>query len=73
MSDQKQDQQLSPEDQKILADAHANRDNPEHPAHKDHPKHHDFLKSIPSRLGGAAIFGAGATAGGDLVNGLINH
>lgn len=33
-----QQQQLSDEDKKILADAHANRDNPEHPAHKDHPK-----------------------------------
>nr|POE52144.1 hypothetical protein CFP56_52525 [Quercus suber] len=57
---------LSPEDKKILEEAHKNRDNPEHPAHKDHPKHGEFLKSIPSRLGGAAIFGAGATAGSDL-------
>ncbi|KAK4496846.1 hypothetical protein PRZ48_011295 [Zasmidium cellare] len=64
-------QELSPEDKKILEDAHKNRDNPEHPAHKDHPKHGQFLKSIPERLGGAAIFGAGATAGSDLVNGLI--
>ncbi|RMZ10160.1 hypothetical protein D0860_03950 [Hortaea werneckii] len=49
-----------------------NFDNPNHPAHKDHPKHHEFLKSIPQRLGGAAIFGAGATAGADLVNSIIH-
>ncbi|RMY75700.1 hypothetical protein D0864_09789 [Hortaea werneckii] len=48
------------------------KDNPNHPAHKDHPKHHEFLKSIPQRLGGAAIFGAGATAGADLVNSIIH-
>lgn len=34
----KNQQELSPEDKKILDDAHKNRDNPEHPAHKDHPK-----------------------------------
>ena len=28
---------LSAEDKKILADAHANSQNPENPAHKDHP------------------------------------
>lgn len=31
-------QQLSDEDKKLLEEAHKNRDNPEHPAHKDHPK-----------------------------------
>ncbi|WPH02940.1 Hypothetical protein R9X50_00581000 [Acrodontium crateriforme] len=66
------DQELSPEDKKILEEAHKNKENPEHPAHKDHPKHHEFLKSIPKKLGGAAIFGAGATAGSDLVNSIVN-
>ena len=71
-------QNLSEEDKKILDDAHKNRDNPDHPAHKDHPEvgiptqmtiiadlsqHGKFLKSVPKRLGGAAIFGAGASAG----------
>ncbi|KAI7480750.1 hypothetical protein KC351_g6784 [Hortaea werneckii] len=66
------EQELSEEDKKILKEAHENKDNPNHPAHKDHPKHHEFLKSIPQRLGRAAIFGAGATAGADLVNSIIH-
>ena len=53
-----QQQELSDEDKKILAEHHKNAANPDHPAHKDHPKHHEFLKSIPKKLGGAAIFGA---------------
>jgi hypothetical protein len=36
-------------------------------------KHGEFLKSIPKRLGGAAIFGAGATAGADAVNSALGH
>ncbi|RMX76794.1 hypothetical protein D0869_10402 [Hortaea werneckii] len=68
----KQEKELSEEDKKILKEAHENKDNPDHPAHKDHPKHHEFLKSIPQRLGGAAIFGAGATAGADLVSSVIH-
>ncbi len=91
---QKQAEQLSEEDKKILEEAHKNRDNPKHPAHKDHPEvsretnmrihallqssdpllqHGQFLKSIPKRLGGAAIFGAGATAGADAVNSVIGN
>ncbi|KAK4941403.1 hypothetical protein LTR10_018672 [Elasticomyces elasticus] len=62
------DQPLSEEDKKILAEHHKNSQDPSHEAHPDHPK---FLKSIPKRLGGAAIFGAGATAGADAVNGAI--
>ena len=56
-------QDLSEEDKKILEDAHKNRENPDHPAHKDYPEYGKFLKSVPKRLGGAAIFGAGASAG----------
>ncbi|KAI5365057.1 hypothetical protein Slin15195_G045950 [Septoria linicola] len=66
-------QQLSEEDRKILEEAHRNKDNPEHPAHKDHPKHHEFLKKLASKFGNAAVFGAGATAGSDMINGLLGR
>ncbi|KIV83132.1 hypothetical protein PV11_05185 [Exophiala sideris] len=65
------DQPLSEEDKKILAEHHKNSQDPNNEAHPDHPKHGQFLKSIPKRLGGAAIFGAGATAGADAVNGAL--
>ncbi|KAK5113161.1 hypothetical protein LTR85_010979 [Meristemomyces frigidus] len=64
---------LSDEDQKLLAEAHKNKENPDHPAHKDHPKHGEWLKNVPKQLGGAAIFGAGATAGSDAVKSLIGQ
>ncbi|KAK3680327.1 hypothetical protein LTR37_021326 [Vermiconidia calcicola] len=67
---QQQESDLSEEDKKILEDAHTNRNNPEHPAHEKHPEHAKILKSIPKRLGGAAIFGAGATVGGQAVHAL---
>jgi hypothetical protein len=34
-------------------------------------KHHEFLKGLVSRFGNAAVFGAGATAGSDMINGLF--
>ncbi|KAK3058867.1 hypothetical protein LTR09_000432 [Extremus antarcticus] len=64
---------LSEEDKQILRDAHKNHDNPDHPAHPKHPEHHSFLRSIPQRLGGAAIFGAGATVGSHVINSLMGH
>jgi len=63
---------LSAEDKKILADAHANSQNPENPAHKDHPHHGEFLKKLGSKLGNAFTFGVGATAGSDLVNSIVH-
>ncbi|KAL6244130.1 hypothetical protein RBB50_009000 [Rhinocladiella similis] len=68
-----QAQPLSEEDKKILEEHHRNSKNPEHPAHPEHPHHGEFLKSIPKRLGGAAIFGAGATAGADAVKGVLGQ
>jgi len=64
---------LSDEDKRILEEHHKNAGDPEHPAHKDHPKHGEFLKSVPKRFGGAAIFGAGATAGADAVKGALGQ
>ncbi|KAK5136157.1 hypothetical protein LTR08_003994 [Meristemomyces frigidus] len=66
-------QELSDEDKKILEEHHKNAGNPDHPANKDHPKHHEWLKTIPKRLGGAMVMGAGFTAGSDAVNGMLGR
>ncbi|CAF9941320.1 hypothetical protein IMSHALPRED_002523 [Imshaugia aleurites] len=44
---------------------------PGHPANPQHPKHGAWAKKLGEKLGNAAIFGAGATAGSDLVNSII--
>ncbi|KAK4976510.1 protein that induces appearance of [PIN+] prion when overproduced [Elasticomyces elasticus] len=44
---------------------------PNHPANPHHPKHGEWAKKLGSKLGNAAIFGAGATAGSDLVNSIF--
>ncbi|KAL9530679.1 hypothetical protein SMMN14_05906 [Sphaerulina musiva] len=66
-------QTLSAEDRKILEDAHRNLNNPDHPANKDHPKHHEFLKKLGNKFGNAAVFGAGATFGSDMINSLLGR
>ncbi|MDI1492216.1 MAG: hypothetical protein OHK93_003428 [Ramalina farinacea] len=43
-----------------------------HPANPNHPKHGEWAKKLGGRLGNAAVFGAGATAGGDLVNSMFH-
>ncbi len=67
---------------------HDNPDHPAHPKHPEVSserssalantrltmvQHHSFLRSIPQRLGGAAIFGAGATVGSHVINSLMGH
>ncbi|KAF1840536.1 uncharacterized protein K460DRAFT_371734 [Cucurbitaria berberidis CBS 394.84] len=44
---------------------------PNNPAHPDHPKHHDWAKKLGSKFGNAAVYGAGATFGADLVNDVM--
>ncbi|KAG7010160.1 hypothetical protein G7Y79_00001g004320 [Physcia stellaris] len=51
--------------------AQASQD-PNHPAHPKHPNHGQWAKNLGSRLGNAVVFGAGATAGGDLVNSVFH-
>ncbi|KNG46601.1 glycosyl hydrolase family 16 [Stemphylium lycopersici] len=41
---------------------------PEHPAHPNHPKHHEWAGKLAKKFGNAAVFGAGATFGSNLVN-----
>ncbi|KAH6645995.1 hypothetical protein BKA67DRAFT_91168 [Truncatella angustata] len=45
---------------------------PQNPAHPDHPKHHEWAKKLGSKFGNAALWGAGATFGSDLVNDAMN-
>ncbi|MCJ1238075.1 hypothetical protein MMC14_006064 [Varicellaria rhodocarpa] len=47
---------------------------PNHPANPSNPKHHEWAKKfegIGGKLGNAALWGAGATAGSDLVNSML--
>ncbi|OAL07638.1 hypothetical protein IQ06DRAFT_264788 [Phaeosphaeriaceae sp. SRC1lsM3a] len=41
---------------------------PNNPAHPQHPKHHEWAGKLAHKFGNAAIMGAGATFGADLVN-----
>ncbi|KAH6663476.1 hypothetical protein B0J14DRAFT_609071 [Halenospora varia] len=45
--------------------------NPNNPAHPQNPKHHEWARNMVSKFGNAAMFGAGATFGGDLVNDVM--
>lgn len=44
---------------------------PNHPAHPENPKHHEWVKGMATKFGNAAMFGAGATFGGDMVNDVL--
>ncbi|KAL3427934.1 hypothetical protein PVAG01_01443 [Phlyctema vagabunda] len=46
---------------------------PNHPAHPSNPKHHEWAKNLAMKFGNAAMFGAGATFGGDMVNDALKH
>lgn len=41
---------------------------PTHPANPQNPGHHEWIKNMAMKFGNAAMFGAGATFGGDMVN-----
>ncbi|KAL6711804.1 hypothetical protein ACN47E_002847 [Coniothyrium glycines] len=41
---------------------------PQNPAHPQHPKHHEWASNLAHKFGNAAVMGAGATFGADLVN-----
>lgn len=51
--------------------AQASQD-PSHPAHPKHPHHSQWASKLGSKLGNAVVFGAGATAGADLVNSVFH-
>ncbi|KAF2652914.1 hypothetical protein K491DRAFT_769716 [Lophiostoma macrostomum CBS 122681] len=41
---------------------------PNNPAHPQNPKHHEWASKLAHKFGNAAVYGAGATFGADLVN-----
>ncbi|CAJ2508292.1 Uu.00g094780.m01.CDS01 [Anthostomella pinea] len=45
---------------------------PNNPAHPNNPKHHEWAKKLGSKFGNAALWGAGATFGSDMVNDAMN-
>ncbi|KAE9375065.1 hypothetical protein N431DRAFT_336009 [Stipitochalara longipes BDJ] len=46
---------------------------PSHPANPANPNHHEWIKNMAMKFGNAAMFGAGATFGGDMVNDALKH
>ncbi|MCJ1306173.1 hypothetical protein MMC08_008991 [Hypocenomyce scalaris] len=44
---------------------------PANAAHPKNAKHHEWASKFAGRLGNAAVFGAGATMGRDLVNSIV--
>ncbi|KAK4693088.1 hypothetical protein P7C71_g4242, partial [Lecanoromycetidae sp. Uapishka_2] len=44
---------------------------PNNPANPKHPRHSAWASNLGKKLGNAALFGAGATAGSDLVNSIF--
>ncbi|MCJ1306721.1 hypothetical protein MMC25_000364 [Agyrium rufum] len=46
---------------------------PNHPANPQNPQHHEWAKTLGSKFGNALVWGAGATAGADMVNDVFKH
>jgi hypothetical protein len=44
---------------------------PNNPAHPKNPKHHEWAGKLAHKFGNAAVYGAGATFGADLVNDVM--
>jgi len=47
--------------------------NPSNAAHPQNPNHHEWAKGLARKFGNAAMFGAGATFGGDMVNDALKQ
>lgn len=46
---------------------------PNNPAHPQNPKHHEWAKQLGAKFGNAALWGAGATFGSDMVNDALKQ
>ncbi|KAK4890210.1 hypothetical protein LTS10_002533 [Elasticomyces elasticus] len=65
---------LSDQDKQIVKESYTQKDNPDHPAnpnHKDHGKFKQAMGSVSNKMGNAAIFGFGASAGSALFNNIF--
>ncbi|KAK5111667.1 hypothetical protein LTR62_004772 [Meristemomyces frigidus] len=65
---------LNAEDKQVVKDSYNQQNNPDHPAnpqHKDHGAFKQKMGGVTSKLGNAAVFGFGATAGADLFNSIF--
>jgi len=47
--------------------------NPQNPAHPQNPQHHQWANQLANRFGQAAVWGAGSTFGGDMVNDVLKR
>ncbi|KAK3638377.1 hypothetical protein LTR56_003527 [Elasticomyces elasticus] len=65
---------LNDQDKQIVKESYTQKDNPDHPAnpnHKDHSKFKSAMGSVSNKMGNAAIFGFGASAGSALFNNIF--
>ena len=65
---------LDADDKQLVKDSYTQQNNPDHPANPDHKDHHKFkagMAKVGNKLGNAAIFGFGATAGANLFNSIF--
>ncbi|KAK0284875.1 hypothetical protein LTR91_015552 [Friedmanniomyces endolithicus] len=65
---------LNDHDKQIVQDSYSNKNNPDHPANPDHPEHGKFKQAmggVSQKMGNAAIFGFGASAGASLFNNIF--
>ncbi|KAK5123680.1 hypothetical protein LTR85_002316 [Meristemomyces frigidus] len=65
---------LNSDDKQLVKDAYNQKDNPDHPANPNHKDHHKFkegMGKVTSKLGNAAVFGFGASAGASLFNSIF--
>ncbi|TKA80072.1 hypothetical protein B0A55_02474 [Friedmanniomyces simplex] len=65
---------LNDQDRQVVKDSYNQKDNPDHPAnpeHKDHGKFKQAMGGVSNKMGNAAIFGFGASAGSALFNNIF--
>ncbi|KAK3116661.1 hypothetical protein LTR53_002708 [Teratosphaeriaceae sp. CCFEE 6253] len=65
---------LDDHEKQIVKESYTQKDNPDHPAnpnHKDHDKFKGTMGKVSNKMGNAAIFGFGASAGSALFNNIF--
>jgi len=65
---------LNEDEKRIVQESYSQKNNPDHPAnpeHKDHGAFKQKMGGVANKMGGAAIFGFGASAGSALFNNIF--